>query len=152
MVDAGVSLREALRLAGCSRKMYYYKPREEERTRFVAPDPLIVERVERLILERPSYGARRIAAQLSRELDVPINRKRVQRVFRMLGYTEPAKTKSEIIRAKDRAPKASQPFELWQTDLTYLWCGGGRCVVLPSSMSSTSSRENGRDTSSLRRR
>lgn len=104
------SLREALRLADCSRKMYYYR-QQESTTRFVAPDPLIVRRVEQLILERPSYGTRRVAAQLSRELDVPINRKRIQKIFRELGYTEPAKTKSEIIRAKDRAPKASRPFE-----------------------------------------
>ena len=60
-----------------------------------------------------------------------INRKRVQRIFRILGYTEPAKTKSEIIiRARDKVPKPSNPHELWQTDLTYIPCGvDGWCYL-----------------------
>ncbi len=119
MREAGLSLRDAAAYSGSSWNLLYHQPRP----RFVAPDPLIVEKVEHLILERPSYGTRRIAAQLSRELDLPINRKRVQRIFRVLGYTEPAKTKSEIIRARDKVPKASRPYELWQTDLTYVPCG-----------------------------
>lgn len=119
MRDAGMGLRGALNYSGCSWKLYY----RLEKPRLIQPDPLIVKRVEELTLQRPSYGTRRMAAQLSRDLDMPINRKRVQRIFRVLGYTEPSKTKSEIIRAKDKAPKASRPYELWQTDLTYVPCG-----------------------------
>ncbi len=119
MRDAGMGLRGALNYSGCSWKLYYH----QEKPRFIPPDPLIVKNLEELMLQRPSYGTRRMAAQLSRELDMPINRKRVQRIFRLLGYTEPAKTKSEIIRARDKAPKASRPYELWQTDLTYVPCG-----------------------------
>jgi transposase InsO family protein len=119
MREAGLSLRDAAAYSGSSWNLLYH----QEKPRFIAPDPLIVEKVKRLILGRPSYGTRRIAAQLSRELDLPINRKRVQRIFRMLGYTEPAKIKSEIIRARDKVPKASRPYELWQTDLTYVPCG-----------------------------
>src|SRR6202022_3134352 len=98
MREGGLSLNDALTYSGCTRKMYYYR----EVPRFIPPDPVIVEKVEELVLKRPSYGTRRVAAQLSRELGVPINRKRVQKIFRSLGYTEPAKTKSEIIRAKDK--------------------------------------------------
>lgn len=119
MHDAGIGLRDALKYSGCSWNLYYHL----EKPRLIAPDPSIVEKVEELILRRPSYGTRRIAAQLSRELGAPINRKRIQRIFRILGYTEPSKTKSEIVRARDRAPKASRPYELWQTDLTYVPCG-----------------------------
>lgn len=119
MREAGLSIRDALAYSGSSWNLLYHQPKP----RFVAPDESIVERVKRLVVERPSYGTRRVAAQLSRELERPINRKRVQRIFRTLGYTEPAKTKSEIIRARDKAPKASRPFELWQTDLTYVPCG-----------------------------
>jgi putative transposase len=119
MREGGLSLNNALTYSGCTRKMYYYR----EAPRLIPPDPVIVEKVEELVLKRPSYGTRRIAAQLSRELDVPINRKRIQKIFSSLGYTEPAKTKNEIIRAKDKAPKAARPHELWQTDLTYVPCG-----------------------------
>ena len=124
MREAGASLRDALRYSGSSWNLYYH----EKKARVIPPDPFTVEKVEELIAQRPFYGTRRVAAQLSRELGVPVNRKRIQRIFHALGYTEPAKTKNEIIRARDKAPKASQPYELWQTDLTYVprgadgWC------------------------------
>lgn len=118
--DAGISLRAALTYSGLnSWSSYYY----EEKPRFVDPDPLVVKSVKRLVLERPSYGARRVAAQLARDLNHPVNRKRIQRIFRIYGYTEPSKTKSEIIRTRDKAPELSRPYELWETDLTYAWCG-----------------------------
>lgn len=126
MREAGASLRDALRYSGSSWNLYYHEPK----ARVIPPDPFITRKVEELIHERPSYGTRRIAAQLSRELGMPINRKRVQRIFRTLGYTEPSKTKNEIIRAKDKAPKAARPHELWQTDLTYVPCGvDGWCYL-----------------------
>ncbi|MGH9918353.1 MAG: IS3 family transposase [Nitrososphaerales archaeon] len=126
MRESGASLRDALRYSGSSWNLYY----RERTPRLIPSDPYVVKKVEELILERPAYGTRRVAAQLSRELGVPINRKRVQRIFRLLGYTEPAKTKNEIIRARDKAPKVSNPFELWQTDLTYVPCGvDGWCYL-----------------------
>jgi transposase InsO family protein len=126
MREAGASLRDALEHSGSSWNLYYH----QEKPRLIPPDPYVVRKVQELIVERPSYGTRRVAAQLSRELGVPINRKRVQRIFRALGYTEPAKTKNEIIRATDKAPKASRPCELWQTDLTYIPCGvDGWCYL-----------------------
>jgi putative transposase len=119
MRENGLGVRDALNYSGCTRKMYYYK----EKPRFVKPDEEVVENVKRLMLDRPSYGTRRVAAQLTRDMEVPINRKRIQRIFRIYGYVEPSKTKNDIIRAKDKAPKPSRPYELWQTDLTYVWCG-----------------------------
>lgn len=123
MVDAmrgsGLSLRDAVAYSGCSWNLLYHQPKP----RFAPPDRSVVESVRQLIVERPSYGTRRVAAQLSRELEVPVNRKRVQRIFSILGYTEPSKRKREILRARDKAPKASRPCELWQTDLTYVPCG-----------------------------
>jgi putative transposase len=126
MREAGASLRSALECSGSSWNLYYH----EQKPRVIPPDPFIVKKVEELIAQRSSYGTRRVAAQLSRELGVPINRKRIQRIFRTLGYTEPAKTKNEIIRARDKAPKTASPYELWQTDLTYVPCGvDGWCYL-----------------------
>ena len=68
MQEAGIGLRDALKYSGSSWTMYYYK----EKPRFVAPDPLIVKSVRRLMLERPSYGTRRVAAQLTRDLGHPV--------------------------------------------------------------------------------
>jgi putative transposase len=114
-----MSLRKALRYSGMSSCSYYYKPVP----RVIEPDPAIVRKVEKIALERPFYGTRRMAAQLSRELHAPINRKRVQKVFHALNWVEPSKTKSQLIRSASKVVKASRPYEFWQTDMTYVWCG-----------------------------
>lgn len=80
-----MSLRKALRYSGMSSCLYYYRPVP----RVIEPDPMIVEKVEELALEMPFYGTRRMAAQLARELHVPVNRKRVQKVFRTLNWWSP---------------------------------------------------------------
>ena len=50
-------------------------------------------------MQRPTYGTRRMAAMLTRILGIPINRKRVQRIFRKMGYITPSKSKKEILRS-----------------------------------------------------
>jgi putative transposase len=117
--DGEMSLRKALRYSGISSCSYYYRPV----VRTFEPDPAITQKVEEIALRRPFYGTRRMAAQLSRELHVPINRKRMQKVFHALNWIEPAKTKSQVIRSASKVVKASKPYEFWQTDMTYLWCG-----------------------------
>jgi hypothetical protein len=109
-----MSLRKALRYSGMS-SCSYYKPVK----RIVEPDPSVMRKVEELALQRPFYGTRRMAAQLSRELRVPMNRKRVQKIYRVLDWIEPRKTKGQIIRSASRVVKASRPYEFWQTDMTY---------------------------------
>lgn len=126
MLEHQLSLRKSLRYAGCSRTMYYYEPSP----RMLEPDPVFVEKTKEIALQRPSYGTRRMAAMLSRELNQPVNRKRVRRIFHVLNWIEPSKTKSEIIRSAVKTVKASRPYELWETDLTYVWCGiDGWCYL-----------------------
>ena len=36
---------------------------------------------------------------------------------------EPARTKSQILRSSAKVVRASRPYQFWQTDLTYIWCG-----------------------------
>ncbi len=49
---------------------------------------------------------------LTRTLKIAVNRKRVQKIFRKLGYTIPSKTKREIIRSKDKNVNTSRPNEI----------------------------------------
>lgn len=121
MLEGGeLSLRRALSYSGLSSATYYYGPVRRV-SRML--DPLIVEKVKEIAFERPTYGARRIAAVMRRELNVPVGRKRVSRVFRVLNWTEPAKKKNEIIRSHSKLVRATKPYELWETDLTYVWSG-----------------------------
>ena len=72
-----------------------------------------------------------MAAQVSRELDKPVNRKQIQRIFHKLGWIEPKKTKNDIIKSARILFKSDAPNQLWQTDITYVWCGvDGWCYCL----------------------
>jgi len=107
--DEGLSLRKALRVSGCSRNGYYHQPKK----RHIPLDPYVVEKTKQVALRRQLYGTRRMAAQLSRELGVPINRKRVQRIYRQLGWTRPSMRKRELLRTiASSRPKPSRPNEL----------------------------------------
>jgi putative transposase len=127
MLEQRMSLRKALEYSGCSRKMYYGVPK----VRTVSLQPDLLRTVEKIALERPSYGTRRMAAMLSRELHTPVNRKRVQRIYRTLNWIEPSLTKKDVIRAAASnllEPRA--PCELWEADFTYVWCGTDRWCYL----------------------
>lgn len=114
-----MSLAGALKYSGVSKCAWYYEPR----TRKVRLDQNIVDAVSRISVKRPTYGTRRMAAQVSRELNTPVNRKQMQRIYRKIGYIEPQKTKNDIIRTKRKLFKPEAPNRLWELDITYVWCG-----------------------------
>ena len=114
-----MSLNSALRYTGVSKCAWYYKPK----TRDAKLDEGIADAVSRISIKRPTYGTRRMAAQVSRELGRPVNRKQIQRIYRKMGYIEPQKTKNEIIHTGRRLFKPKAPNQLWETDITYVWCG-----------------------------
>ena len=91
--------------------------------RIIQTDPAVTRVVQKIGNKRPTYGTRRMAAQISRELDRPVNRKQMQRIFHKLGWIEPKKTKNDILQSARTLFKASAPNQLWQTDITYVWCG-----------------------------
>ena len=119
MVRETTGLNRALLLCGVSKKAWYYTPRP----RNVSPDPQVQETVQKIGPERPTYGTRRMAAQISRELNRPVNRKAIRRIFRRLGWSEPARTKREIIRANKKPPRPKAPNRFWESDMSYVWCG-----------------------------
>ena len=127
MRQNGISLRRSLQYAGCSSTMYYYK----RRPRSKRVDPAIMDLTQEIAAHRPSYGTRRMAAMLSKELGRPINRKQVRRIFYALNWLKPAQKKSDIIRNSARKPiLPSGPAQLWEADMTYVWCGiDGWCYL-----------------------
>ena len=129
MVQEVMGLNRALLLCGVSKKAWYYAPRP----RNVSPDPEVQETVQKIGPKRPTYGTRRMAAQVSRELNRPVNRKAVRRIFRRLGWSEPSRTKREIIRVNMKLPRPNAPNRFWESDMSYVWCGAdgwGYCNVI----------------------
>jgi putative transposase len=127
MLESDISLRKALAYSGSSRQLYYYKPKKKRNVRL---DSSIVDSVKKIALERPSFGTRRMAAVLTRELGYPVNRKKIQRIFRALNWVSPAMKKSEIIRSSVKLLKPLAPNTLWEADMTYIWCGRDRWCYL----------------------
>lgn len=73
-----LSIRQLCRLTGTGRTWYYTYPTAEQQA---ARDVALRDAIERLVLEFPGYGYRRVTAQLHRD-GWDVNHKRVLRVMR----------------------------------------------------------------------
>lgn len=73
-----VSIKDLCELMGVSRSWYYERPTPQERTQ---RDVQLRDAIERIVLEFPGYGYRRVTAALRRE-GWSVNRKRVLRIMR----------------------------------------------------------------------
>ena len=116
-----MGLNRAFLLCGLSKKAWYYIPRPRK----VSPDPVVQEVVQKIAPAGPKYGTRRMAAQVSRELNRPVNCKAIRRIFARLGWSESSRAKREIIRANKKPPRPKAPNQFWESDMSYIWCGAG---------------------------
>jgi putative transposase len=78
-MNPALSISQQCRLLAVPRSSVYRKPPE-----ISAEDLAIMTLVDRQYLARPYYGSRRMAAWLATQGQV-VNRKRVQRLMRLLG-------------------------------------------------------------------
>ena len=130
MMNQGLSLRKALAAVGSSQGSYYYKHKLAREDRGKLSDKAILSTIRELALKKPVYGTRMMAALLSKEIRRPVNRKLVQHAYEIMGWSMPQMTKKEILRAKDRVEKPSGINQLWQSDMTYIFCGvDGWCYL-----------------------
>jgi len=109
-------------VVGLSLSSYYYQPHPRE-------DASLRTHIETIAAEWPTYGYRRVTAQLARE-DEPANHKRVQRVMRALGLVLKNRAKTRRTTNSDhpfpRYPNRVQdlviarPDQAWVADITYV--------------------------------
>ncbi len=107
----------------CARSSYYHRPTERPE------EAELKEAIKAVAAEWPTYGYRRITAQLRRQ-DRLVNHKRVQRLMRLMGIQ--AKTKRKKRRTTNsehdfpRYPNLVQgleivrPEQVWVSDITYV--------------------------------
>lgn len=107
---------------GCPRSSYYYQPCGVE-------DDALKAAIEQVALDWPTYGSRRITAQLRRQ-GWSVNRKRIARLLCDMGLQ--ARTKRKRRRTTDsghpfpRYPNLVQDLEIihpdqaWVADITYV--------------------------------
>lgn len=86
-----------------------------------------MERIDRLHTESPFYGSRKLAVALSTP-EAPVNRKRVQRLMRLMGlealYCRPTTTVTgrchKVYPYLLRNVAITRPNQVWSADITYV--------------------------------
>lgn len=116
------SLRRQCEILGINRSSLYY-----ERAMPEAEDLSLMRRLDELHLELPFYGSRRMAQELRGE-GLIANRKRVQRLMRLMGL-EAIAPKPDTSRPAPEHPvypyllrhlKVSRVNQVWAADITYV--------------------------------
>ena len=117
LLQHGASLNRALKLCGMAKKRWYYEPKRRE----MDIDLAMLQMMREILDERPFYGTRRVAAEMSRRLSRMVNRKTVRRIYRRMGWDKPQRMRTPKVRWTPI--RADCPNEVWETDITYVWCG-----------------------------
>ncbi len=92
MLDANYPVSVACRVLRCARSSYYHQSAEPDETELEAA-------IEAVVADWPTYGSRRVTAQLRRQ-EWTINRKRIQRLMRQMGLQVKIKRIFSISRGK----------------------------------------------------
>lgn len=130
--ETGISIVRQSELLGISRSNIYYRP--------VPIDPEVLDlmhRIDEIYTEYPFYGSRRMAEELSGQLDRRINRKCTQRLMREMGleaiYPKPnlSRNDGEDLRYPYllTGVTAARPNHIWGTDITYIRLKNGFCYL-----------------------
>ena len=130
LIEAGhpaLSVRRQCELLGLSRSSLYYEPAGE-----AAEDLRLMRLIDEQYTACPFYGSRRMTAWLS-EQGEEVNRKRVQRLMRVMGleaiYPKPrlslAGKGHRVYPYLLRGVKVERPDQVWSTDITYVPMASG---------------------------
>jgi len=122
-----ISLTRQCELLNISKGAFYYEP--------VGIDPYtlnLMDLLDRQFTDTPFYGSRRMTAWLNRQ-DFPVNRKRVQRLMRLMGIEAIYPKANLSKRRKDhevypyllKGVTIQEPNHVWSTDITYIRVGRG---------------------------
>lgn len=131
-----ISIRRQCALLGLNRSSYYYHPRSVDCFSNNMSVQLIIDteenldymkRIDQLYMKWPFYGSRRMTTVLKRE-GYPVNRKRIQRLMRLMGiqaiYAKPRLSMShqdhKIYPYLLRDISIDRPGQVWCADITYL--------------------------------
>jgi putative transposase len=109
-------------LLGLARSNVYYEPVETP-----AADLRVMRLIDEVYTARPLYGSRRMAVELGRRGEA-VNRKRVQRLLRVMGleaiYPKPRTTipapGHRVYPYLLRGVAVERPGHVWSADITYL--------------------------------
>lgn len=120
--DEQTSIRRQCELLGVNRSSVYYVPVEPD-----AEELDLMRRIDGIHLEFPFYGSRRVAGEL-RSQGFRVNRKRIQRLMRLMGL-ESVAPKPNTSKPNEEHPvypyllrglTIDRPNQVWAADITYI--------------------------------
>ena len=122
-----MSVRRQCELLGLSRSSLYYEPAGE-----TAENLRLMRLIDEQYTARPFYGSRRMTVWLT-EQGEEVNRKRVQRLMRVMGLEaiypkprlSPAGKGHRIYPYLLRGVTVERPDQVWSTDITYVPMASG---------------------------
>ena len=117
-----ISIRRQCELLGQNRSGLYYKPIETD-----AETLLLMTLIDEEYTKHPFYGTRRMRTYL-RNLGFLVNRKQVQRLYRLMGleavYPKPKLSKRNLAHKVYpyllRGVEINDCNQVWSTDITYI--------------------------------
>ena len=120
--DTPPSMRRQCELLGVNRSSLYYKPVEPD-----AEELALMRQIDELHLKHPFFGSRMLTQMLKRRGHV-INRKRVQRLMRLMGLESTAPKPNTSKPAPEhpvfpyllRNLKVCRVNQVWAADITYI--------------------------------
>jgi putative transposase len=127
-----LSVRRQCELLGLSRSGYYYEPNEVS-----AEELALMKLIDALHLKWPFYGSRKITLVLRSE-EVEINRKRVQRLMRLMGlygtvpgpHTSKPHPEHKVYPYLLRGLAIERPNQAWAADISYIPLAQGWAYVV----------------------
>lgn len=116
-----ISIRRQCELLGLNRSTLYYQPEPVS-----DEDIRMMRLIDEIYTRCPFYGSRRISAQLNRKHDAPWNRKRIQRLMRIMGIrgvapgldTSQPHREHKIYPYLLRGVAIDKVNQVWSTDIT----------------------------------
>jgi putative transposase len=130
-----LSVVRQCRLLGLPRSTYYHRPKATP-----AADLALMRVIDETYLAFPFFGSRQMTRWLQRE-GYEVNRKRVRRLMRVMGweaiYRRPSLSKAAkahpVYPYLLRDVEVTRPNQVWATDITYIPVRGGYvylCAVI----------------------
>ena len=131
--DEESSVSSQCKILSLARSTYYYKKNQIDKLTL-----LLMALIDRIHIAQPTYGSRRITAQINAELvqngiNKKVNRKRIQRLMQEMNieaiYQKP--NLSKLYHAEYVRPyllknlKITHPNQVWASDITYIPFNGG---------------------------
>ena len=123
LIANGLSKSRSASLTGTARSMIYY----QHRKRKPQYDPDLEIRISDIVMERPSYGTRRVTAMIHRS-GSRIGRNRVRRHMRHMNLVT---THKKVHRKHvPRTIVVARPNLMWETDFTKIYIEGEGWIYL----------------------